>query len=74
MKVIAGYEMKSGKELCIGVWDTIKECAKDLGLSVGSVNQRLAWARDHIPFERGRGGVMPQFYLRYVEIDEETDG
>ena len=71
MKIIACYEMKTGKELCLGVWDTIKETAEALGISRDAVKQRLAWAKEHIPFERGAAGVAPVYYLRYVEIDDD---
>ena len=73
MKVIAGYELRSGKELCIGVWDTPQDAAKDLGISAECVRKRIAWAKENIPFIRGRGGTMPGYYLTKVEIDESEE-
>ncbi len=37
----AAYELRSGKELCMGVWDTIEELGSALEISVKTAYSRM---------------------------------
>ena len=68
MKILAAYELTSGKEQCIGTWDTVAECAKSLGLTASGVYSRIFRGKSLRP--RRSQNRREKYYLRRVEIDE----
>ena len=66
MRIIGAYELKSGKEQCVGTWETAKECASALNITLGGVYKRLAIGRREM--KPRRGGPTPKYYLMWVDI------